>query len=435
MPRRSTMGPVPLRPSPSPLGRSPRAAQRAIIPPVRIAAIGGVLAAGLMLACQEPEPEPTPPSSTSDAAPPLAAPAPLEAPDPTQDERTEPRPASTTRPSILDLAFVGDIVLGEYVFDDHRSLAGPASDHDPFSRVADSLRADLLIGNLESPVMREVPEHSPLRFGHRFGGSAAAVDALAAAGFDVMSVANNHANDLGRPGLEQTPAILGAAGLLAAGAARHEGSVFRVETLEHAGWRIGFLSAATWLNNAPAPGDPAIPLARTGALTDALVPKIRAARAEHDLLVVLLHWGRERREEPGFVQVNAAHDLVDAGADLVIGHHPHVLQGIERYGDGLIAYSLGNFLFPARVHEFRDTGILHVRWNVETRCPAGATFEALRLDRALGHGPRPTTARERRTILDRIQRLSRSLRTHWHEQDETMVLAGCEPTPPPPKEQ
>ncbi len=400
-----------------------------------MAAIGGLLVAGLMLACQEPPPEPATPSPTSDAPPPLDAPAPLEDLGTTKDVSEAPTVPPTTRPSTVDLAFVGDIVLGEYVFDDHRSLAGPASEHDPFSRVADALEADLLIGNLESPVMDEVPRHSPIRFGHRFGGSAAAVSALAEAGFDVMSVANNHANDLGRPGLEQTPAILNAAGILAPGAARYEDPLFRVETLEHAGWRIGFLAAATWLNTAPAPGDPSVPLARTGELAEALVPLLQDARAEHDLLVVLLHWGRERREEPGFVQVDMAHALVDAGADLVIGHHPHVLQGIERYGDGLIAYSLGNLLFPARVHEFRDTGVLRVHWDMPGRCPARATFESLRLDRRLGHGPRPTIPRERRAILDRIQRLGRGLHTHWREQDETMVLAGCDPTPSPAPQQ
>ena len=325
-----------------------------------------------------------------------------------------PTPADAEpRPAFLDFVFVGDVVLGEYVFDGHRSFAGPLAPGDPFADVADLLAADLVVGNLESPVMHEIPAASPLRYGHRFGASAPAVASLAAGGFDVMSLANNHANDLGREGLEQTPEVLRAVGITPVGEARHDGSPLQVVTLEHRGWKIGLLSATTWLNHAPAPGDPKVAVVAVSRLRRTLVPLVEAARAEHDLVIVLLHWGRERRERPEPAQIHAAHALVDAGATLVIGHHPHVLQGIERYGDGLIAYSLGNFLFPAREEGFRDSAVLRVRAAMEPARAVEATASPVRLERAPAHAPRPATSPWQREIRTRLQGLGKQLRTRW----------------------
>lgn len=408
------------------------------------AAVGWALGLSLAVACGEP---PTPASeravpqalgSSSSAEPPPAA----ERVDAAGDsdrapdgERGEPtgassmspptdRAASAPRPATLDLVFVGDVVLGEYVFDGHRSFAGPLAPGDPFADVAELLEADLVVGNLESPVMHEIPEQSPLRYGHRFGASAPAVEGLAAGGFDVMSVANNHANDLGREGLEETPEVLRAAGITPVGEARPDGSPLRVVTLAHRGWRIGFVSATTWLNHAPELGDPKVPVVAVSRLKRTLVPLVEQARADHDLVIVLLHWGRERRERPEPAQIHAAHAFIDAGADLVIGHHPHVLQGIERYGDGLIAYSLGNFLFPAREDGFRDSAVLRVRVNAEPRLVVEATTHSIRLRQAPHHAPRPTTALERSLIDKQLQRLGRGLRTRWQRDLEGSRLVS-----------
>jgi hypothetical protein len=338
-------------------------------------------------------------STTSTLASPATERAPATPPEP------EPKPA------FLDLVFVGDVVLGEYVFDGHRSFAGPLAPGDPFIDVAELLEADLVVGNLESPVMHEIPEKSPLHYGHRFGASAPAVAGLAAGGFDVMSVANNHANDLGREGLEQTPEVLRAVGITPVGEARHAGSPLRMVTLEHRGWKLGLLSATTWLNHAPTLGDPSVPVVGTSRLKRALVPLVEEARADHDLVIVLLHWGRERRERPEPAQIHAAHALVDAGADLVIGHHPHVLQGIERYGDGLIAYSLGNFLFPAREDAFRDSAVLRVRVSGELRGVVEAVLCPVRLSRPPGFMPRRPPPAKQRTVHEQLQRLSARLST------------------------
>jgi poly-gamma-glutamate capsule biosynthesis protein CapA/YwtB (metallophosphatase superfamily) len=402
----------------------------------------GVLGLVLMLACGESgsrdgERAQAIAPSPVDASP---APAPVSAPTPTRpsaspssgagapdsEVRASPTEAEP-RPELLDLVFVGDVVLGEYVFDGHRSFAGPLAPGDPFAAVAELLRADVVVGNLESPVMRQIPTKSPLRYGHRFGASAPAVAALAAGGFHVMSVANNHANDLGREGLEQTPEVLRAHGITPIGEARHDGAPLRVVTTEHRGWRIGWLAATTWLNHAPVPGDPKVPVVAVSRLERTLVPLVEQARAEHDLVIVLLHWGRERRERPEAAQVRAAHAFIDAGADLVIGHHPHVLQGIERHGEGLIAYSLGNFLFPAREEAFRDSAVLRVRVSGEPRGIAGATAHPVRLSPAPTHAPGLTTPGQRRLIEERLQRLGAARRTPWSRGAGMVTLARSRP--------
>lgn len=399
---------------------------------------------GLAVACTEPSRERGP--SPAEAVQQGAAHEPSRVAEGGDDERAPPgnrgEPAASTepplgverarapvppvepepRPATLDLVFVGDVVLGEYVGDGHRSFAGPLAPGDPFADVAELLKADLVVGNLESPVMHEIPKESPLRYGHRFGASAPAVAGLAAGGFDVMSVANNHANDLGRDGLEETPEVLRAAGITPVGEATLDGSPLRVVTLEHRGWRIGFISATTWLNHAPEPGDPKVPVVAVSRLKRALVPLVEQARPDHDLVIVLLHWGRERREKPEPAQVHAAHAFIDAGADLVIGHHPHVLQGIERYGNGLIAYSLGNFLFPAREEAFRDSAVLSVRVSEESDQLLEAMAYPVRLGRASGHAPARAEHRERRNILNQLRRLSKALSTTWQSVDRGLSL-------------
>lgn len=425
---------------------------------MRKAAVGWALGLSLAVACGEP---PTPASeravpqalgSSGSAEPPPAAERVDAADDggrvpdgergdatgaspmsPPTDRAASTRPsapeaAPEPRPATLDLVFVGDVVLGEYVFDGHRSFAGPLAPGDPFADVAELLEADLVVGNLESPVMHEIPKESPLRYGHRFGASAPAVEGLAAGGFDVMSVANNHANDLGREGLVETPEVLRKVGITPVGEAQPEGSPLRVVTLEHRGWRIGFVSATTWLNHAPEPGDPKVPVVAVSRLKRTLVPLVEQARADHDLVIVLLHWGRERRERPEPAQVHAAHAFIDAGADLVIGHHPHVLQGIERYSNGIIAYSLGNFLFPAREDGFRDSAVLRVVVQVRSRCVEEGEVRAIRVGAAPRFSPRRATSAERRAIHRRMVTLGRFLRTSWTGSDADRVRSerSCE---------
>ena len=342
---------------------------------------------------------------SDDAAPSPAAPS-LAAPSPAAPSPAAPAPARAAPPGPLELAFVGDIILGKYVLRDYADLV---AGRDPFGPTRELLDADVLVGNLETPLVATRPARSPIYIGYRFGADAEAAKVLARAGFDALSVANNHALDLLREGLEQTPTVLRDLDIAAVGGARADGDPVALVTLERAGWRIGLLAATSYVNTAPGPDDPALPLFKTRAIPGRLAPHLRAARADHHLLIVLLHWGQEFAERPDAFQRVSARELLGAGADLVIGHHPHVLQGVEVRDGGLVAYSLGNFLFANTDERSRRSGVLRVRYDPGRRCPARASFHPVWLGTAPAHTPEPAAGKVALEILGQVQKASKKL--------------------------
>ena len=171
------------------------------------------------------------------------------------------------------------------------------------------------------------------------------ISLLAESGVDIVTLANNHVLDYGTEALSDTFQTLDDAGIAYAGAGN---SLKRAEKLilkKAGGKTFGFLAAsrvfpvASWNVENQAPGvlsayDPS-----------RLLAAVSAARSRCDYLFVYVHWGIERNTAPERYQTDLAHALVDAGADAVIGAHPHVLQGVEMYRDKPIFYSLGNFIF------------------------------------------------------------------------------------------
>lgn len=364
------------------------------------------------------------PSLVGRATPePVPAPAPTPAADLATDLATRPEPEPAAAPGeraeTLELTFVGDVVLGRYL--EHRGEEFFAQMHppqdDPFAMVAPLLAADVVVGNLESPVMFEVPPHSPSANNYRFAGSAAYIDQLLRGGFTVMSLANNHYFDLDVAGQLEGPRVLKEAGLFAIGSSRIEPPLLRIETLEVQGWRIGFLAFATLRNHVGRRNGPQLPFASLGQLREQALPMLAAARAEHDLLVVVVHWGTEYADDVRNSNKIAARTLLESGVDLVIGHHPHVLQAIERHQssddhDGLIAYSLGNFLFPRSDHRPGMTGVLRVRYRSMTGdarpCLEAARFHPAYIVRQPGWHPEPAKGQRGRQVRKRLETLSAS---------------------------
>ena len=208
-------------------------------------------------------------------------------------------------------------------------------------QVAPYLRqADLVFANLEGP-LTDLPTRIPRV--NALHGSPEMAPVLRRAGFTVMSLANNHAIDYGRAGLRQTRELLLAAGItpVGAGATLREaegGAVVNVR-----GVPVGFLAfnglpMASWV---PDPGRESFLDLNEASLRRALPDLRRRCR----LLVVSFHWGLEGRREVIPEQRRLAHLALDLGADLVVGHHSHVRAEVERYGQGLIAYGLGNLVF------------------------------------------------------------------------------------------
>lgn len=252
--------------------------------------------------------------------------------------------AAWPRPPVHLLA-VGDIMLD-------RSLGQALQGGDlayPFVGVADQLRAaDITVGNLES-ALGDTGEPAPKRYPFRAPVEAAA--ALGLAGFDVVSLANNHAMDYGPQALQQAIALLQEANVAVVGAGANAAAAHAPLLIKQEGVTLAFLSyvnvpveassgfdTAVWTATEDSPGlawaDPAQIKADIAALDD-----------EVDVAIVLLHSGIEYQAAPGKAQQEAAYAAIDAGADLVIGHHAHILQGIEQYKDGVIIYGTGNFAF------------------------------------------------------------------------------------------
>jgi poly-gamma-glutamate synthesis protein (capsule biosynthesis protein) len=239
------------------------------------------------------------------------------------------------------LLFVGDVMLARGV---QSTMKARGDWTYPFQKVARTLSAaDLTFGNLECPISDMGRD---LRHLYSFRADPRAIEGLTSAGFRVMSVANNHIDDWDRPALLDTLRRLREAGIQPVGAGRNDVEAHSPVVLDLAGVKLAFLA---YVNieprDATAEADqPGVAwLDPERALAD-----ICSSRSLADLVIVSLHWGVEYSTRPRPRQVKLAHQMVEAGADLVVGHHGHVVQPVEKYHDGWIAYSLGNFIFDQR---------------------------------------------------------------------------------------
>lgn len=248
----------------------------------------------------------------------------------------------------LRLYAVGDLNLGRTVTWDYL-LKGDTLY--PFQALRDTLQAaDILFGNLESPI---APVGHPYqRTGSPvFSAPPVAADALVLAGFDVVSNANNHAWDAGLVGVLETVRQLDRVGLPHAGTGRTLAEAHRPAIIKRKGWRVAFLAVTRAYN--PAPGRFYTHIgSRYIAYADSawLYPAIRRIKAsgEADLVVVSMHAGEELAVTPDDRMRLFFQGAIAAGADICLGHHPHVLQAVEWYRDRPLVYSMGNFIFQQR---------------------------------------------------------------------------------------
>lgn len=349
-------------------------------------------------------------------------------------EAAAPAPAPTVTPTVaptparadqLELTFVGDVIFGRYRESGYDPI--PEAGKPVFDEIGEKLAADVVFANLETPLVRELPTSSPIGARFRFGASLELAEHLRTAGFTVVSLANNHWYDQRLEGVEQTPKLVRELGLVPVGAAQMEPPVFRVESVEAKGWRLGFVAITTRTNAPVREGGPQLAYLPTDAIDEQVVPVVTQARADHDLVIVVVHWGEEYAEAPNYAQVKAAHALVDAGADLVIGSHPHVLQGVERYGKGLIAYSMGNFLFENTNEIPRLTGVLRVRARAQGSCLDRVIFHPAYVKRSPAPHPVPATGAMGHRVRDRVIKQAKAFATTWTLQGEDLLLdaPGC----------
>ena len=257
----------------------------------------------------------------------------------------------------LTVSAVGDIMLGDspyclgYGVGSMIAREGPTF---PFSQIAPVLRdADVTFGNLEVVLSRFDPHNDPFPQ-IEYRGQPEAVSGLVESGFDILAVASNHTMEHGAAAFEENLDVLRAAGIVCVGAdlPAHETGLTAV--VERGGVRFGFAA----FNLRPTQYFLAAPPWPTTPTTDGILAAIDELRTAADVVVLSLHWGDEFIAVPSPMQVALAHTVVDHGADIILGHHPHIVQGIERYKGAVIAYSLGNFVFDMWQQRLRRSLVL-----------------------------------------------------------------------------
>ncbi|MFZ0743138.1 MAG: CapA family protein [Terracidiphilus sp.] len=259
----------------------------------------------------------------------------------------------------VSFAIAGDVIPHEAV------RAAAAADGEGvqgwtalFSDVADVFQdADFGFVNMETPV---APAHSHGSKPFLFDAPVALPEALKASGIKIVSFANNHVMDQGWPGFAETREHLRDIGLQFVGTSDTAATAWQPVIVEANGIKVGWLGMTRWLNGNRNPDSPDQPHVNffpypgesnsaPGADEAQVLAAVKAARAQCDFLVISIHWGIEYATAPRPEDVEVAHKMLDAGASVIVGHHPHVLQPVETYRtpDGrstVIFYSLGNFL-------------------------------------------------------------------------------------------
>ncbi len=251
-----------------------------------------------------------------------------------------PKPGAQVKPPALAytrLIFAGDVMLSRDV---RRQILAANDMAMPFRKIAPLLAAsDIAFVNLESPFSDRGPYFEG---GLIFHAAPAMISGLQLAHIAIASTANNHSRDCGPRGVEFTVAWLRSHGIAAVGSGLSEQEAHQGVVLTRHGVRFGFLgytfdqSNGNWKDV-----DPRVALAQVEVMQHDVVK----LRQRTDVIIVSMHHGIEYIPQPSAAQVEFAHAAIDAGAGLVIGHHPHVVEPAEAYHGGEIIYSLGNFVF------------------------------------------------------------------------------------------
>ncbi len=253
------------------------------------------------------------------------------------------RPTQASHPIAapeITLVATGDIMM-------HADVKQAAAEHGFDSLWGDLIPvwkgADIAFANLETPV---APESGRPGRPYQFNAPAELPKALKDAGLQILSTANNHAFDQGPKGVVETLQRLHDGGLVAIGTGPTKADAEQTVFLERKGVKLAFLGFTDIFNN-DLDGSPSKPWVRKLDL-DAACAAVAQARKQADAVIVSIHWGIEDHHAPTDRQQKAAVRLVTAGADVILGHHPHVLQPVAWVyaggRKGLAAYSMGNFV-------------------------------------------------------------------------------------------
>jgi len=327
-----------------------------------------------------------------------------------------PTTSTTARRGYLTVAAGGD-VLGDRQVGDFIDKKGGAA---VFAGVRPYLeKADVAFVNLECPVSTKGTAVKTKKY--TFRGRPQLVDGLISAGIDVVSLANNHSLDYGTAALLDTVSRLDKAGVAHAGAGANAKAAQAPAILDTPAGTVAVLAFTDIIPGGFAAGPKTAGVNPASPDRARVLASIKAAAAKADYVIVSFHWGIEYTGNADQDQRKLAHEAIDAGADLVLGHHPHVIQGMELYHNKLVAYSMGDFVFD---HYSRVTGEAYILQL--SLPPQGApSFEVVPvyLNESTGV-PEPVTGKAADSILARLSKLSASLGLQLTRAGDHAVFSG-----------
>lgn len=305
-----------------------------------------------------------------------------------------------------EITAVGDIMIGRGVGTRLKSVGYTQ----PFSMIRPYLSSDLLVGNLEC-VISDRGEKMEGK-GIYLQARPEAVETLKYLQFDTLSLANNHTMDYGEDAFTDTVDILKENGIVPVGAGNDIEEARTAYIKDVNGIKLAVLAYnqfynVKWSKN----GRTMVALEdRYGTAPldiDIVKEDIMKAKDAADIIIVMPHWGAEESTVVSEDQIEMAHDMIDAGANAVIGSHPHILQGIEVYNGGLIAYSMGNFVFDQNDSENKESMVLRLKFTNDSLDETVITPFVIE-DKM---SPVPATGERAEEILERLNKLSQGLGT------------------------
>lgn len=260
--------------------------------------------------------------------------------------QAEEEETASPEPDSIDILIAGDVLFSDHVLNAYESAGGISGVLDEGFR-SDIDSADFFAVNEEFPFSSRGTAAPDKQYTFRLPEDKVSI--MKELGVDLVTLANNHTLDFGTDALLDTCTTLDQAGILHVGAGADSESARKPAIVDIQGIKVGFIGAsrvipvASWTAGKNSPG------LLTAYDTSLLIQTIQETRPLCDYLIVYPHWGVEREEMPVDHQKSIARQCIDAGADFVIGSHPHVLQGLEYYKEKPIAYSMGNFIFGSSI--------------------------------------------------------------------------------------
>ena len=249
-----------------------------------------------------------------------------------------PEPITKEIPRKHMMLFAGDVMLDWGIVD---IISEQGTDY-PVRNIKDFLKGfDYRFCNLECPISDKGDVHPDKKY--VFLGKPEHIELLHSAGINGVSLANNHACDYGKTGLLSTIDNLSKNGIAYAGAGKDKKAAHAPLQITVSNVKIAILAYAdiAYEDSFATKDTPGVARAKIELIKE----DIKQCKTSNDIIIISIHWGREYSEYPEPKDIKLAHDIIKSGADAIIGHHPHIFQGIEIYNGKPIFYSLGNFIF------------------------------------------------------------------------------------------